>query len=208
MHVRRKYNAHTHVTSTSSTYQPRTWKDVKLAALRKAQILDLTIPTKGNRAIYVAMKLPSSTSDITTTNSQIIGCCEVIEEKLDINYNPKSETIISERERKKTARYRPVIENLAVKREFRRNGIALALLNAIEADVKTWIPIHDEVFAQVKEGNIPALEFFKKQGFTALFVDPTCTQIELDGIFMKETTVSKVMTRKILHNDEQGIGPP
>lgn len=88
-----------------------------------------------------------------------------------------------------------------MKQEYRREGIGIALLNACETAVESWTtPIHDEVFAQVEEGNLQALEFFIRCGYQRLFVDDTCTKTVLDGaLFMKEATVTKVMMRKILN---------
>lgn len=153
------------------------------------------MPTDGNRAIFVAK---NSTSDI-------IGCCEVIEEKVDLSYKEGSVSPANERDRKKNARLKPIIENLSVQKEYRRKGIGADLVIACENVVQTrWIPRHDEILAQVEEENTSALNFFAQHGYESLFIDPTCKKVSLDGTLLaKETTVSKVMVRKFLDGDMQ-----
>ena len=151
------------------------------------------MPTGGNRSIVVA-KNPSS---------EIIGCCEVIEDRLDMSYySDSSANTISKHMQKKSSRLRPIIENLTVKPEYRRKGIGVELVNACERAIRNWIPKHDEIYAQVEEDNTSALNLFSNCGYTSLFVDPTCTKVSLENnLFAKQTTVSKVMFRKFLSND-------
>eukprot|EP00581_Thalassiosira_minuscula_P003577 CAMPEP_0183749150 /NCGR_PEP_ID=MMETSP0737-20130205/68138_1 /TAXON_ID=385413 /ORGANISM="Thalassiosira miniscula, Strain CCMP1093" /LENGTH=365 /DNA_ID=CAMNT_0025984899 /DNA_START=78 /DNA_END=1176 /DNA_ORIENTATION=+ len=171
----------------------RKWKDIKLGAMQKAQLLDISLSSENNRCIFVAKSLAADSSD------EIIGCCEVIEEQLDIIPSPNSEITISERERRKTARPRPVIENLCVDRKYRRSGIGVALVRACEKAVEAW-PGHNEIFAQVEDNNYCAFDLFtKKCGYQLLFADPTCTEVMLeDAFFAKEITVTKRMLRKFL----------
>lgn len=86
--------------------------------------------------------------------------------------------------------------------DYRRNGIGVDLVIACERAVQTWIPRHDEVYAQVEEDNTSAINLFSQCGYTSLFVDPTCSKVILDdNLFGKQTSVSKVMFRKFLSND-------
>mmetsp|Transcript_5138 Transcript_5138/g.9488 ORF Transcript_5138/g.9488 Transcript_5138/m.9488 type:complete len:302 (+) Transcript_5138:212-1117(+) len=171
----------------------RKWKDIRLTALQKAQIMDLLLPHSGNRCVYIAKK--SNKNEV----HEIVGCCEVIEERLDVSPTPTSKGAISERERNKTARRRPLIENLSVKKEYRRSGIGVALLKACEESVRSWVPFHDEVFTQVEVENDRALRFFERCGYQKLFEDSTCKRIVIDGtIFIKEAPVTKIMLRKKL----------
>ncbi len=126
--------------------------------------------------------------------TEIVGCCEVIEERLDISQRPSAR---SESERRKTARRRPVIENLCVKRGYRRCGVGAALVWSCEGAVQRWGK--DEVFTQVDDDNIDAYNLFRKCGYECLFSDPTCTRVVLDGVlFAKEVAVTKRMMSKIL----------
>lgn len=129
---------------------------------------------------------------------EIVGCCEVIDERLDICQQPSSTR--SERERNKTARRRPVIENLCVKRGYRRSGIGAALVRECERTVERhWC--QDEIFTQVDEDNIDAYNLFRKRGYACLFADTTCTKVVLEGaLFAKEVAVTKRMMRKILND--------
>ncbi|KAL3808000.1 hypothetical protein ACHAXA_011162 [Cyclostephanos tholiformis] len=126
---------------------------------------------------------------------KIVGCCEVIEERLDTSMIPSTR---SERERNKTARRRPVIENLCVQRGYRRFGIGAALVRECERTVRRcWG--QDEIFAQVDEDNIDAYNLFRKCGFACLFTDRTCTKVLLNDVLLtKQVAVTKRMMRKIL----------
>lgn len=133
---------------------------------------------------------------------EIIGCCEVIEERLDTTQTNSS---LSERERRKSARPRPVIENLCVAHGYRRSGIAIALVHACEKAVRPWLG-HDEVFAQVEDNNAQALRLFRKCGYQPLFADPTCTKVILDDTLLaKEINVTKLMMRKILDDGNEFV---
>ncbi len=130
-------------------------------------------------------------------HSEIIGCCEIIEER--INSSQRSSTK-SERERRQTARHRPIIENLCVKEGYRECGVGMALIQACEnAVVQLSRGYCDEVFTQVESGNVKAYNLFRKCGYQDHVTDPTCTIVALDkSPFARETTVTKLMMRKIM----------
>ena len=133
---------------------------------------------------------------------EIIGCCEVIEEGLDLSPQQNVSITIGEKERRKGARPRPVIENLCVKKEYRQSGIGLALLQACEKAVELWPGCH-EIFAQVELDNARAYNLFCKCGYQSLFADPTCSKVSLDNaFFVKEVKVTKWMMRKFLDNGD------
>lgn len=117
---------------------------------------------------------------------------------MDVSPRSSSDIAASERERRRAAGLRPVIENLCVKEEHRRSGVASALLLACETSVRSW-PGRDEIFAQVGGDDDRAYRLFRKRGYQFLFADPTCTDVVLeDALFAKEVTVTKRMMRKFL----------
>ncbi|KAL7544480.1 hypothetical protein ACHAWF_007863, partial [Thalassiosira exigua] len=135
----------------------------------------------------------------------IIGCCEVVEEGIDVAHDPSSNKGIRERERRKSARPRPIIENLCVKRGYRRSGVGVALVRACENAVRLWSG-QDEVFAQVEEDNVGAMGMFRSCKYHKLFADPTCSKVELDdALFAREITTTKWMMRKILEEDNSSF---
>ena len=129
---------------------------------------------------------------------EIIGVCEVIEERLDTSLQQMSSSI-TEKERRKSGRIRAVIENLCVKPDYRQSGVGRALVEACEKDVQQWLG-HDEIFSQVDIDNTNAYQLFRKCGYHLLFEDPTCKKIIMDdsSLLPKEVTVTKRMMRKIL----------
>lgn len=148
------------------------------------------MPTDGNRSIFVAKNQCSE---------KLVGCCEVTEERLDmgaVHYNESAET---SQTRKRNARMKPIIENLSVHPNYRGKGIGVQLVHACENAMQSWIPKHEEIYAQVEEGNVPAMNLFRQCGYTSLFVDPACKKVSLDGtLFAENTVVSKIMFRKFL----------
>ena len=129
---------------------------------------------------------------------EIIGVCEVIEERLDTSLQQMPSSI-TEKERRKRGRIRAVIENLCVKADYRQSGVGRALVQACEKDVQQWLG-HDEIFSQVDIDNANAYQLFRKCGYHLLFEDPTCKKIIMDdsSLLPKEVTVTKRMMRKIL----------
>ncbi|KAL7428689.1 hypothetical protein ACHAXH_002000 [Discostella pseudostelligera] len=171
----------------------RKWRYIQLAVLQKAQLLELSLSSDQYfRCIFVAKAIAADESDV------IIGCCEVIEERIDTSQRPST---ISERERRKTARHRPVIENLCVMEGYRKCGVGIALIQACEnavVQLSRGGGGYEEVFTQVDIDNTKAINLFRKCGYQDHFADPTCTKVVLDSLFANETTVTKLMMRKML----------
>ena len=139
----------------------------------------------------------------------IVGVCEVMEQQLDTSPKSSSSTPNkSERERRKTARIRAVIENLCIEREYRQCGIGIALVKACEEVVQQqWSSSgHDEIFTQVEIDNTQAYQLFCKCGYHQLFEDPTCRKVEIDNdsaMFVKEAIVTKRLMRKMLVDNSE-----
>ena len=171
----------------SDSFLSRQVKDLKLAMLQKAQMIDLLVPFNGNRSVFIAR----TCTDPDKVTEKIIGCCEVIEERIVISQEQKNKS--------PRASVRPIIENMAVKEEYRRQGIGRALLEAVEKNVQTWISFHDDIFAQVEDGNLKAKEFFiDSSGYEVVFVDTDCKKDDLEGLAFSQTQVTKLMLRKVL----------
>jgi ribosomal protein S18 acetylase RimI-like enzyme len=164
----------------SFSFVSRKWKDLKLAMLQKAQMIDLSVPFNGNRSVFIARACNNPDK-----LKEIIGCCEVIEERIVISQG-------------QNARVRPIIENLAVKEQYRRQGVGKALLETCERNVQTWIPFHDDVFAQVEDGNSKARDFFINCGYEVVFSDTDCKKDDLEGLAFRQSKITKFMLRKVL----------
>lgn len=59
------------------------------------------------------------------------------------------------------------ITSVAVDENYRRNGIALLLMNEFEKNLPDYI---SEIFLEVRETNIPAISLYEKCGFKKLSV--------------------------------------
>jgi ribosomal protein S18 acetylase RimI-like enzyme len=228
-----------HNTETAAGILANRWRIIKLLALQKLQLLEIFLSsynTEVNRCIFVAKALTpitlssdeesdhndgrGTTPPHTSYHEEIVGCCEVIEERLDLSllqqqqqqqqqssteiFGSKSKQREQRRRKSNNARHRPIIENLCVKRNYQRMGIGAALIHACENVVQhQWssTSIHNAIYTQVDECNTNAQNLFGKLGYQTLFSDPTCTNIVLDNLFVKQVTVTKCMMRKtILRN--------
>lgn len=204
----------------------KAWKGFKRGMMQKAQMLDMTIPTGTKRSIFIARKVEKEEGGNNNndnlyrhdnTEGEIIGYCEVVEERLDLrpgnNNSSINERRQNERERRRTARLRPVISNLSVRENARRCGVASDLVEACEEAVRSsWrlespssssssmTRMHNEVFAQVEDGNVAAKKFFGRRGYVEMFADPTCKKVVLDGsLFPREVTLTKVTMSKSIY---------
>jgi ribosomal protein S18 acetylase RimI-like enzyme len=229
-----------HTTETAAGILANRWRIIKLLALQKLQLLEIFLSsynTEFNRCIFVAKALTPKTTLSSDEESddndgrgttppppsyheEIVGCCEVIAEGLDLSLpqqqqqqqqqssteilGSKSKQREQRRRKSNNARHRPIIENLCVKRNYQRMGIGAALIHACENVVQhQWssTSIHNAIYTQVDECNTNAQNLFGKLGYQTLFSDPTCTNIVLDNLFVKQVTVTKCMMRKtILRN--------
>ncbi len=76
------------------------------------------------------------------------------------------------------------INIIAVTREFRRKGVASALLNkAYETLLSTGI---DKIFLEVRKSNKSAQNLYKKQGFTVIGVRPKYYKGVEDALLMRK----------------------
>ena len=76
------------------------------------------------------------------------------------------------------------INIIAVTREFRRKGVASALLNATyETLLSSGI---DKIFLEVRKSNKSAQNLYKKQGFTVIGVRPKYYKGVEDAILMRK----------------------
>ena len=117
------------------------------------------------------MCIINTTANLTRSYSlvDIIGVCEVIEDRLSIQPPSATTNEVSEKERRKrTSRMRAVIENLCVRADYRKCGIGMSLVQACEEDVQSSWPGYDEVFSQVEVGNTKAyINYFKSVDITS-----------------------------------------
>lgn len=60
------------------------------------------------------------------------------------------------------------VEGVVVKREFRKNGVATKLFDLAEKTVKEKGV--SRLLLEVREGNIPAVSFYQKQGFNKISI--------------------------------------
>jgi hypothetical protein len=163
-----------HTTETAAGILANRWRIIKLLALQKLQLLEIFLSsynTEVNRCIFVAKALTpitlssdeesdhndgrGTTPPHTSYHEEIVGCCEVIEERLDLSLLQQqqqqqqqsfteilgSKSKQREQRRRKSnnnARHRPIIENLCVKRTYQRMEIGAALI----MHVRMWYNIN------------------------------------------------------------------
>uniref|UniRef100_A0A7S4EX32 N-acetyltransferase domain-containing protein n=1 Tax=Chrysotila carterae TaxID=13221 RepID=A0A7S4EX32_CHRCT len=93
--------------------------------------------------------------------------------------------------------WRPYIASLAVRREFRRQGIARSLLKEAEQTARDWG--HHEILLEVAHVNLGALAFYKQSGYRILSFDALgagTTQVDSRGFYWEVYPVGKYLLGK------------
>lgn len=159
-----------------------------LHTLRKAQLMEISLNYDCFRRIYVAK---------TKTNERrIIGCCEVVEDEIDLS--PLTDATINIRGvGNRSTRPRLIIENLCVAKEFRRAGLGSYLLHECERASLKWPLGNGEVYAQVDDDNPNAYSLFTSQGYQFLF-ESECKRTTFSGgaLLMRQESMTKKTLRK------------
>lgn len=200
----------------------RPWKSLQLAYLRNAQYADLRsrARSQAQNDMFVARRVvsvpPSATptgalildkGSIYNTNDraargdfvrgEILGFCEVSERSFGLAKD--HEGVSNESVYKgNVGQLRPIISNLAVRRDARNSGMGSKLVEACEEAVLAWDPCYNDIVLQVEEDNPSALSFYEKRGYQNLFQDPACRRYDTSGFLLKQVRTTKICMRKVL----------
>lgn len=216
-------------TTTTTIPQPTTttpWKSMQLAYLRHLQYSDLrtrkymssgpqndmfiarqVITTNEERQLPAELELPKNMeinneaelpplkeNEIYCLSDEVIGFVEV---SARVFYLPNEYY-----KDKPTKQYRPILTNLAVKKEARRSGVGTALVNLCEDTVQNiWKPSYNDMVLQVEDDNPRGYWFYKKLGYEFVFSDPSTRRFDTSGFFLKEVRSTKVCMRKVLKEE-------
>jgi len=219
----------TTTTTTTTIPQPTTttpWKSMQLAYLRHLQYSDLrtrkymssgpqndmfiarqVVTTNEERQLPAELELPKNMeinneaelpplkeNEIYCLSDEVIGFVEV---SARVFYLPNEYY-----KDKPTKQYRPILTNLAVKKEARRSGVGTALVNLCEDTVQNiWKPSYNDMVLQVEDDNPRGYWFYKKLGYEFVFSDPSTRRFDTSGFFLKEVRSTKVCMRKVLKEE-------
>jgi len=166
----------------------RNMLNVGLNALRRAQLMEISLNSDCFRRIYVAKTKP---------NHRIIGCCEVVEDEIDLSPLNDDATINMDGAGRRSARPRLIIENLCVVKKFRRAGLGSLLVSECERASLKWPLGNGEVYCQVDDDNPRAYSLFTSQGYQFLF-ESECKRTTLSGgtLLMRQESITKKTLRK------------
>jgi len=202
------------------------WKKFLLAYLRNLQTGDFrTRKFEFNRGVrnemFVArnvLPLPESSNfeDIDPISSneifnikslkgasnfrrgEIIGFVDITEKNIGIAESMENDVSESNEENTTSQRkMRPVLTNLAVKKEARKSGVGSRLVDTCEKAVLAWDPPmasreHSKMILQVEESNSNAQTFYEKRGYKVLFKDPSCRRLDSSGLLLKKVPTTKI----------------
>ena len=91
---------------------------------------------------------------------------------------------------------RPVLTNLAVRKDARKYGIGSKLLDACEDHGrKNWKL--NEIILEVEDYNSNALEFYRKRGYEVLFSDPASRRYDVQGLWLRKVRCRRDVMRKV-----------
>jgi ribosomal protein S18 acetylase RimI-like enzyme len=135
-------------------------------------------------------------AQIPSAQGKIVGCCGM---EVDTIYEGGLQKNDGGNRRPIRA-VAPVMSNVAVSREFRRRGIAEALVGEAERTARLeWG--YDEIYLYVEERNTPAVRLYRKLGYRQVWKDSTATALQPleDGsVGMKQIPTTLICMRKPL----------
>ena len=151
--------------------------------------MEISLNSECFRRIYVAK---------TKQNDRIIGCCEVVEDEIDLS--PSNDATINiDGVGKRSTRPRLMIENLCVAKEFRRAGLGSFLLRECERASLEWPLGNGEVCAQVDDDNPNAYSLFTSQGYQLLYEsEGRRTSFSSGTLLLRQESITKKTLRKSL----------
>ena len=98
---------------------------------------------------------------------------------------------------------RPILTNLAVRKDCRQYGLGSKLLETCEQHVAdTWKK--DEIILEVEDYNDQGLEFYRKRGYEVLFSDPASRRYDIQGFWLNKVRCRRDIMRKAL--EQTGTG--
>jgi GNAT superfamily N-acetyltransferase len=159
-----------------------------LIAMEKPLILDLgqvhNLPTKQSGSEYV--------------RGELIGFCEITQRPYGLG---KGQGALYDNA--PALPLRPILTNLAVKRDVRKYGIGSKLLDQCEQHVaKGWKL--DEIILEVEDYNTRALDFYANREYELIFEDPASRRFDVGGLLLRKVPCTRKVFKKVL--SEVGAG--
>lgn len=152
------------------------FKGINLNRLRQEQYIDLSNKLEAGRSSLFKVR----------SKGKIVGFAEV---SLVDNLKYLGEGI-------QVVPTRPLLSNLAVAEDSRGRGLGTTLVDACEAQAKTWG--FSEMVLQVDEANERARRFYQSRGYVDLYCDRAARSYNANGLFLSAVPTARVTMRKIL----------
>jgi GNAT superfamily N-acetyltransferase len=92
--------------------------------------------------------------------------------------------------------YIPKIANLAIQRDYRRQGLATRLVELSIERSLLWG--HSHICLFVDDDNLQARQMYKRLGFSEIYLDRTTKKYEMSGIWLKLIPASKLLLVKCI----------
>jgi ribosomal protein S18 acetylase RimI-like enzyme len=98
---------------------------------------------------------------------------------------------------------RPILTNLAVKRDMRKYGIGSKLLDECERHVQKDWKLGDIVL-EVEDYNTRALDFYSNRGYELIFDDPASRRYDVSGFVLRKVRCTRKVFRKVFDESSSG----
>jgi len=155
-------------------------KGVQRAQLYKEQLSDLSSRCR-------KMELSNMFKAVSKQTGKIVGFVE-ISVQAGYKYGMGDGVVLND--------FRPVLTNLAVDLDCRRQGIGQALEQQCQDAVREWG--YDEIVLQVEEDNAGARAFYRTLGYADLFVDRAARRYNAGGLWLRNVRTAKVTMQKAI----------
>ena len=141
---------------------------------------------------------------IAEEDSFVVGCVGIDLQILDKSTNKisKYDAFINNEDDEIVV---PILANLAVKRERRRQGIAKALLKYCDSFVQE--SNYNELYLLVNEENISAYKLYNKSGYKKVFSDEDATCVVPGEFNLRTESCTNICMKKTLSSSSSRMNP-
>lgn len=201
------------------------WKEAQISYLKNLQMADLRRRRKlfpKTNEMFLAYEIVPVTSETTVlekplildlsavhnlpkneeketdyVRGELLGFCEVTQRSYGLG---KSNEVVYDDEEEKP--FRPILTNLAVKRNVRKYGIGSKLLDSCEKHVREKWKL-DEIILEVEDYNTRAVNFYSNRNYDLVFEDPASRRFDVGGLVLRKVRCTRKVFRKVFSETKE-----
>ena len=183
-------------TFLSNEMYPKNIRDTQKRELSRLELKDIRSRYRNDNGNLISNNANGAGAMIIAEeDSFVVGCVGIDLQILDKSTNKigKYDAFINNEDNEIVV---PILANLAVKRERRRQGIAKALLKYCDSFVQE--SNFNELYLLVNEENTSAYKLYNKSGYKKIFVDEDATCVVPGEFNLRTESCTNICMRKTI----------